>query len=258
MFDAFYAAQDGKALAFGTHCQYQDIGMFEMCGGLGYDYVWIDVEHGSLSLNDINNGIVGANAGGAATVARLAGHTQQDVKPILDMGIQGVVFPMINTAEEAEEAVRLCQYPPKGNRGFNPLRSMQYQQESLDSYLQHADRDILRMLQCEHYLSVQNLDEILEVKDISCIIVGPMDLSASVGKLGKLADPELLGYYQTIAKKCREKHVPFGTSIPYIPEFMKMWIDLGASYISVGNVYSYFSTMSKKVIAEARAMKDKA
>ena len=241
MFDTFYRAAQGEGLAFGTHCSYKDIGMFEMCGSLGYDYVWIDAEHGSLGLDGICNGIVGANAGGAAALIRVAGFTQQDVKPILDMGPQAIVFPMVNTPEEAETAVKLCQYPPKGNRGFNPLRSMRYNQQPLDEYLREADDKILRMIQCEHIDSVRRLPEILEVPDISCVIIGPMDLSASVGKLGKLGDPELIGLYTKIAAACKERHVPFGTSIPYVPELMRFWIDLGAAFLSVSNMYECFT-----------------
>ncbi len=257
MFDSFYRAAQGEGLAFGTHCSYKDIGMFEMCGSLGYDYVWIDAEHGALSLDGICNGIVGANAGGAAALIRVAGFTQQDVKPILDMGPQAIVFPMVNTPEEAETAVKLCQYPPRGTRGFNPLRAMRYNQQPIDEYLREADDKILRMIQCEHIDSVRRLPEILEVPDISCVIIGPMDLSASVGKLGKLGDPELIGLYTRIAAVCKERRIPFGTSIPYIPELMRFWIELGAAFLSVSNVYECFNLMSRRIVSEARSISEK-
>lgn len=257
MFESFYGAAQGKGLAFGTHCSYKDIGMFEMCGSLGYDYVWIDAEHGALSLDGIQNGIVGANAGGAAALIRVAGFTQQDVKPILDMGPQAIVFPMVNTPEEAETAVKLCQYPPKGTRGFNPLRSMRYNQQPLNEYLQEADDKILRMIQCEHISAVRRLPEILDVPDISCVIIGPMDLSASIGKLGKLGDLEMIGLYRQIAAVCKERHIPFGTSIPYVADLMRFWIELGAAFLSVGNVYQYFNIMSREVVSKARSIAEK-
>lgn len=255
MYEGFYGALKGDRLAFGTHCTYQDIGMYEMCGGLGYDYIWIDGEHGALSLAGINNAIVGTNAGGAAALVRVPGIGQRDVKPILDMGPQGIVFPMINSPEEAERAVKLCMYPPRGNRGFAPLRSMHYNQEDLGSYLAEATDSVLRMIQCEHVESVRRLNEILDVPDISCVIVGPMDLSASVGKLAKFSDPEVVDLFLKVAEICKARHVPFGTSIPYIPEFMKFWIELGVSFISVSNMYECFNIMSRRIVSEARALR---
>ena len=255
MFEGFYSALKGRHTAFGTHCSYRDIGMYEMCGGLGYDYIWIDGEHGSLSLNEINDAIVGSNAGGAAALVRVPGHSQRDVKPILDMGPQGIVFPMINSPEEAEEAAKLCLYPPRGTRGFAPLRSMRYNQQSIEEYLSEADDKILRMIQCEHVESVRRLNEILDVPDISCVIIGPMDMSASVGKLGRLTDPEVIGLYVKAAEICKSRGMPFGTSIPYHPDFMKFWIELGVSFISVSNVYQFFNIMSEKIVSEARALR---
>lgn len=254
MYDTIFNALNGGPPAFGTYCAYQDIGMYELCGKLGYDFVWIDGEHGAIDPTGFANAIVGTNAGGAAALVRSPGHSERDVKAILDMGPQGIIFPMINTAQEAQEAVSLCRYPPHGRRSFAPLRAMEYHQLPLEEYMERTEHGLLRMVQCEHYRSVENLDEILDVPGISAIVVGPLDLSASVGKLGQYSDPEVLELLQQIIRKCRQRGMPFGTSITYDPNFMRFWFENGISFLSVGNMYEYFSHMSKKVMAQAQLL----
>lgn len=250
MYDKFFDAVAENRLTLGAHCLSQDITMYEMCGKIGYDFVWIDGEHGALGQDKFTSAIIGTQAGGAAALVRVPGNTTRDVKAILDLGPQGIIFPMINTAEEAETAVKQCLYPPAGNRSFAPLRAMEYYQLSPEEYMDRVQNRTLRLLQCEHYESVKNLDEILEVPGVSGIIIGPLDLSASIGKLGRYNDPEVLELMLTAIKKCKEKKIPFGTCIGYNPDFIKFWIENGISILTVGNAYEYFNAMSKKVMHE--------
>lgn len=224
--------------------------MYEVCGRVGYDYVWIDGEHGSLSLNEFQDAIIASNAGGAAAIVRVPGHEERDVKAILDMGPQGIIFPQVNDAETAEKVIKHCIYPPFGTRGFAPLRAMDYYQMPADAYLSSSKDNLLRMIQCERYSAVDKLDEILEVPGISAVIVGPLDLSLSIGKLGKYSDPEFLGLTDKIIHTCKEKGVPFGISTGRYPEFLKYWIENGAAFVSVGNMYEFFVSGSRNLLTE--------
>ena len=142
MFEKFYEARDGKGFAFGTHCWSADYAQYEMQGHLGYDYVWIDNEHGGMTLPMIANGIVATNAGGAAAIVRVPGHGVEDVKPVLEIGPQGIVFPMVNTPEAAEKCAKHCKYPPKGTRSWGPLRAINYYQKPLDQYVEAMEKNI--------------------------------------------------------------------------------------------------------------------
>lgn len=250
MFEKFYAARDGKGFAFGTHCWSADYAQYEMAGHLGYDYVWIDNEHGGMTLPMIANGIVATNAGGAAAIVRVPGHGVEDVKPVLEMGPQGIIFPMVNTPEAAEICAKHCKYPPKGTRSWGPLRAMNYYEKSIDQYLAEVEKNTLCMLQCEHVDSVRNLDAILEVPNVDCIIVGPMDLSASAGKLGKLNDPEIVDLMNTIIRKCKDAKKPFSLSIGTNWELAKYFIENGASFVSMGSCYDAISIMSHKLLGK--------
>lgn len=250
--EAIHKKVEAGALCFGTHCSTTEPWYYEMCGYLGYDYVWIDNEHAGMTLPMIQNAIVATNAGGCAAFVRVPDHTLTNVKPVLEVGPQGIVFPMVNTAAEAEVCVANCTYPPRGIRGFGPLRAIEYGNMPLEDYIVQSDRSILKLMQCEHVDSVRNLHEILEVNGVDGIICGPMDLSASVGKLGKLTDSEVVGLMEEIISTCKAHHVPFGLSIGLNDELVRFWVERGASFVSQGTPADYFWAMGKEKVAFAR------
>jgi 2-keto-3-deoxy-L-rhamnonate aldolase RhmA len=254
--DRIRAAMEEGRVALGSHCSSEDIGLYEMCGPLGYDYVWIDDEHAGITGPIIRNGIVGANAGGCAAFVRVRWNDPALVKPVLENGPDGIIFPMVNSPEEAEKAVKSCLYPPQGVRGFGPLRGINYSAGpnlDLEEYAESANRNIMKILQAEHYTGVERLPAILEVPGIDLIICGPMDLSASVGKLGKLKDPEVVGLMEKIIAACKAAKIPFGLSIGYDMDLAKFWIERGASFVSMGTAYDFFRIMSLQVLKELKS-----
>lgn len=247
-----------KALCFGTHCSTTDADFYEMCGLLGYDYVWIDNEHAGMTQPMIKNAIITTNAGGCCAFVRVPDHQMAHIKPVLECGPDGVIFPMVNTAKEAEMCVSVCTYPPAGTRGFGPLRAIDYGMKSVDDYVAGANDNLLKLMQCEHVESVRNLDEILEVPGVDVIICGPMDLSASVGKIGKFYDSEVQGLMQTIIDKCKAHQKPFGLSFGGMArELFDFWIRQGASFLSIGTPQDYFREMSREAVKEIRAAEAK-
>ena len=242
------------ALSFGTHCSTTDLDFYEMCGLLGYDYIWIDNEHAGMTQPMIKNAIIATNAGGCSAFVRVPDHEMAHIKPVIECGPDGVIFPMVNTAEQARKCVSICTYPPKGIRGFGPLRAIDYGMKDFDEYVVTVDQSFLKIMQCEHVEAVNNLDEILQVPGVDAIICGPMDLSASAGKMGKYFEPEVLGLMQTIIDKCKAHNKPFGLSIGVDMELIKFWLDQGASFLSMGTPQDYFREMSRDIIKQARAV----
>lgn len=238
--------------AIGVHVASADICFYEMAGSMGYDYIWIDTEHSAMTLPMVLSGVAAANAGGSSVIVRLAKNDPILAKPVLDMGVQGIVFPMVNTAAEAEMAVKSCIYPPLGNRGFGPLRASWYGEVPTREYMDTADKTILKMIQIEHVDAVKNLPEILKVEGIDVIICGPMDLSASIGKAGQMDDPEVVDLFETIAEACKTAKIPFGTSIGWNPKLFEYWLSKGVSCISMGDPVGYFREMGIKVLKDYR------
>ncbi len=243
---------ENRELCLGTHVSTADLDYYEMCGHMGYDYIWVDNEHAGMTWPMIKNAIIATNGGGASAFVRAQDHETAHIKPIIENGPDGVIFPMVNTAEEARKLVSICSYPPTGTRGFGPIRGIDYGLKDFDQYVAEADSSILKLMQCEHVEAVNNLDEILAVPGVDVIICGPMDLSASIGKLGQWFDPEMVKLMETIIEKCHKAGKPFGLSVGMGEDLVNWWIERGASFVSTGTPWDYFREMSVDMIRKLR------
>ena len=238
----------------GVHARSCDSELIEMMAAAGNDFVWIEGEHSSLDKQNFKMHIIAAQARGAAAFVRVPWNDPVLVKPILELGPDGIVFPMICSAAEAKRAVESCFYPPKGVRGFGPQRAMNFGMMTTADYLAQVDDSIWKIIQIEHVDAVNNLDEILEVQGVDAIVVGMMDLSGSVGKLGQLDSPEVMALMDTIAVKAARHDVPLGVSMSYNPEKIKYWIDKGIKWISAGADVEYVCQGALNTIKNVTAM----
>lgn len=227
-------------LIIGAHVFSTDASIAEALAYQGFETVWIDGEHCAFDKEGILHHIMAVKSGGAASFVRIPWNDQILAKPILEMGPDGIIFPSVSSKEQAEAAVKACMYPPKGVRGFGPRRAQKHGAISKCDYLQQVEESFLIMIQIEHVDAVNHLEEILEVEGIDLVIVGPNDLSASVGHLENTSHPEVISLYDKIEAVCKKKHKPFGVSIgPGDELVIKRWIQRGISFLSCGDEFSY-------------------
>lgn len=208
----------------------------EMASSQGFDFLWLDIEHEAVNHETVLMQIIACKSGGASSVVRVPWNEPYLAKRILEMGPDGIIFPMVNSAAEAKKAMDACLYPPLGTRGFGPRRACDYCREDLSVYIdQHPDR-LCRFIQVEHADAVKNLDEILTVPYLDGIIVGPCDLSGSIGRLNDIYHPEVLALIDEIIQKCKAHGMPVGIAVGTdTPEQFKFWLDRGFQFISSGN-----------------------
>ena len=244
-------------LNFGTHCSCTDLSFYELCGKMDYDFVWIDAEHGAMSNPMIINAILAVNAGGKAAIVRVIDHSVGNIKPVLEYGPDGIIFPLVNTAEDARRCVEVCKYPPEGIRGYGPRRSQWYGAMSDAEYFEQANDSIMLLMQCERKEGVDNLDEILAVPGVDGIICGLNDLSASIGKFGQAYDPEMIDLMEKIISKCREAGKAYGASIGVDYKMAEFWMERGASFLSMGFPQDYFMAMGNEVIGNVREIESR-
>ncbi len=176
-----------------------------LAAGIGYDVVLLDHEH---SHADFANAIacVDAASGSKAEIwARVPGNDKIYLKRILDSGVDGVMCPMINTAEDAAELVRNCRYPPHGVRGVAPTitRHTGYGLRR-EEYMARVDRDLAIMPQIETAEAVDNVESIVAVPGIDIVFVGPLDLSASLGHFGQTDHPRVVAAIERIEKVVKD------------------------------------------------------
>jgi 4-hydroxy-2-oxoheptanedioate aldolase len=177
----------------------------EIYAAQGWDYVTLDMQHGSLDLNDVVPMLQAINAGSDATpMARVPWNDPAYIMRVLDAGAYGIICPMINTRAEAEALVRAGRYPPLGERSFGPFRASQY---GGADYWQHANEEVLLFAMIETRQAVSNLPEILSVKGLNGVYIGPSDLSLSMDKTPTLdpSDETVLKAMSIILKETRER-----------------------------------------------------
>ena len=245
-----------KELIVGAHTFFTDPAITEALGCHGFEFVWIDGEHSAFDKQNTLLHIIAAHSAGTASIVRVPWNDPVLVKPILEMGPDAILFPMVCTKEEAVEAVKSCMYPPKGVRGFGPRRANGYGAIETAEYLENAPESFLRIVQIEHVKAVENIEEILTVEGIDLCLVGPNDLSASIGHLGDTRHPEVVGLYEKIIASCKKLNKPFAVSVGATDHVaIKYWIENGVSLIGCGDDISYISAGSKETLKYVESIK---
>ena len=184
-----------------------DAAVSEMAGYAGCDFVWIDSEHGLLGRQEIYHHVLAAQSAGACAFVRVPGVERQQIKHILDMGPDGVIFPFVNTADLARQAVQACTYPSEGGvRGIGPLRAIRYGLDSEAEYLTHAGDEVWKILQIERMEAVDHLEEIARVPGYQSLFVGPADLGMSMTDVPAEEKPERIAGIQRRAAQLAREH----------------------------------------------------
>lgn len=213
-----------------------DPAVSELLAFCGCDMVWIDMEHAAFDNKDVEQHIIAAHSGGAAAIVRVPGNDPAMVKKILDMGTDAILFPLVRSAEEARQAIQACCYPPKGVRGWNPIRAAKYGVVDSLWYKSHADELILKFIMMEDIHAAHEIDEILAIEELDGLMIGPCDLSGSMGKLTDIYAEDVQATIRNVVKKCRDRNkyigVALGCGAP--PKLYRYWIDMGVQMLSFG------------------------
>jgi 2-dehydro-3-deoxyglucarate aldolase/4-hydroxy-2-oxoheptanedioate aldolase len=180
----------------------------EIMAEVGYDWLFIDTEHASFNARSAQ-GILQAVDHRCPCVIRIPANDEVWIKKALDIGAAGIIAPGVNSAEEAERIVQMCKYPPRGTRGVGIGRAHGYGLK-FKKYVANANDDIAVILQAENTNAVENISDIVRVPDIDAVLIGPYDLSASMGKIGMIHDAEVQAAIATVTECCRDAGVPLG------------------------------------------------
>ena len=192
---------------------------------------FLDGEHGSPTALEWQR-ILMAIGGRCASLLRVPVLAEAPIKTALDLGVDGIIVPMVNTAEMAREAVAWSRYPPEGRRGIGLARAQGYGLEFAD-YVQQANSRLAVVVQAEHIDAVDNIEEITAVEGLDAVFVGPYDLSASLGKTGEVDDPEVVEAIERVTRACRARGLAlgyFGVSA----QSVRPYIDRGFSLVCTG------------------------
>lgn len=205
-----------------------------------FDWLLVDMEHTPVDLSTasmILSAIADISGGKCTPLVRVAQGNQYHIKQALDAGAQGIIVPMINTAQEAADLVRYARYPPIGERGAGGLiPHFGFGTTNHVEYVANANHEIMIAVQIETRASVENIESILAVPGIDLIFIGPFDLHISLGLPPALWSdlPVFQDAIHKVVSACKQRGMPYGTISPNA-EGTKARMAEGYSFVSMGS-----------------------
>ncbi len=206
----------------------------ELMAQCGFDFLTIDVEHSPVNIDGAFNMLQAIKSGNrdCQALVRVAGNSYSEIKRYMDAGADGIICPLVNSKEDAKELVDAVKYFPLGKRGVGYSRSNKYGIDILESIKNDNNRTFV-CVQIEHIDAINNLEEILSVEGVDAAIIGPYDLSASMGLAGQLDHPKMEEAINYNLKICQENGVLPGIHVVQPdPDQVKMRIAQGYQFIA--------------------------
>ncbi len=222
----------------------------EVIADAGFDYVVIDAEHAPNDVLSVMPQLQIIDRTTTSTTVRLPWNDMVMAKRYLDIGTQTLLIPFVENAEEAKRAASYVRYPPTGVRGVASMhRANRYGR--ITDYLYAADAEICLLVQVETKRALDQLEEIAAVDGIDGVFIGPSDLAASMGHLGKPAHPEVQEAILGVPERMRKVGKPVGTLSP-VEEQARRYIDAGFIFVSVGSDLALLASGTSALSAKYR------
>ena len=219
------------------------------------DFVWIDSEHGPLSIESVQGHVMATKGSDAAPVVRVPWNDPVLIKPVLDVGAAGVIAPMVCTPDDARRLVAACLYPPEGIRGFGPRRPSNYGQADSRTLCRTANAAIIPIAQIEHINAVNNIEEILAVPGLAAVLVGPNDLAGSMGHTGDPNHPEVQRAIDIVIVAARERRIFVGMGVTDDPRDAESLIKKGVSWICIAPDFMLLLRAANQFVVAIRGYK---
>ena len=230
---------ESKEKIRGSLVSLTDPGLCEIIGAAGFDCVWVDMEHTYMSYKDV---LCHLNAARSVNIPAIVRLTQDDLtvtKKVLEMGPEGIIFPMVKTAEEARKMIDMTLYPPLGNRGFGPMRAIRYGADDAKEYVDKTSLDVCRFIQIEHVNFIDELEEIVKIPYIDGFIFGPNDLSGSLGEMLDCFSSKTVSEMKRAAEILKKNNKYFGIACGMDETTIKFWSEFEPDMIFAGADWNF-------------------
>ena len=222
----------------------------EVMGGLGFDFLCIDLQHGLLDYQDLTRMLPAISTGDSTPLVRVPWNEPYEIMKALDAGAYGVIVPMVNDRAEAERAVAACRYPPDGNRSFGPVRAALYGGQG---YAAEANGQIACIAMIETVEGIEKVNEIVSTPGLDGVYIGPSDLALALG-LTPTGDNENPVHAETVLRirdACRAHGVAAGIHTSSV-RFTRRYLELGFNLITLGSDLRFMARAATADLAEVR------
>jgi len=240
-------------LTLGSWIMIGDPVSVEVMSLAGFEWLVIDIEHTSIDLHTTENLIRTIQSKKIKALVRISKNEEVIIKRILDMGADGIIVPRVCSKEDAIQAVKYAKYPPIGERGVGLYRASGYG-TTFESYKTWVNDELVIIAQIEHIDAVKNIEEIVQVEGIDGIIIGPYDLSSSMGHPGKFERRDVKNAVQKVLDGCKAKNIPSGFHVVDTkPATLQQKINQGCTFLAYGIDYFF---LRDAAISGMRAIKE--
>jgi 2-dehydro-3-deoxyglucarate aldolase/4-hydroxy-2-oxoheptanedioate aldolase len=218
----------------------------------GFDYVFIDQEHGSFNLETVHDMITASKTCGITPIVRVGELQYTLCARLLDQGAQGIILPRVDDPKELEEALSWFRFPPLGKRGFgiNPTM-IEYEIRTMPDIIAHQNRETLSVVQVETVRAIECLDELLSLKGLDVIMIGPADLSIALGMPGQFDNPTFIAAIDKVIETCNRHKVVPGIQTRSVA-MAKQWADRGMRFVGVAAEHVFLLEKCKEALATLR------
>jgi 4-hydroxy-2-oxoheptanedioate aldolase len=221
----------------------------EICVGAGFDWLLLDAEHAPNDIPLLVSQLQAMKGSSSQAVIRPPIGDTYIVKQLLDIGAQTLLIPMVDTAELAARMVQAVRYPPHGVRGVGAALARASAFNRIPDYLQTANEEICLLVQVESRAGITNLDAIAATEGVDGVFVGPADLAADMGYLGKPGAPEVQAEVEAALKKIQSHGKAAGILIGDL-QLARRYLDLGATFVAIGNDVTLLANATSNLLRD--------
>lgn len=222
----------------------------ELMADVGFDFVVVDTEHAPQTATGLQAHMMALKDTQATGVVRVLWNDFVRVKQALDVGAEGIVFPWVNSVEQAQAAVASTRYPPRGNRGWGPRRAIRFATDQVD-YFHHAEENILVLCQIETQEALDNAEAIARVDGVDALMIGPADFSIGIGVPLDWDCDKFMEGIRRVRRAADAAGKAFGVITSGAARARK-WLAEGARVIIAGSDGALLQMMAKATLNEIR------
>jgi 2-keto-3-deoxy-L-rhamnonate aldolase RhmA len=235
---AFRGKLDAGKVCIGAGITFTDPLVIEALGP-SVDFFWIDTEHSALSAESVGRLLIAARACGVAALVRVPIGAVEFIKPVLDVGADGIIAPQVRSAAEVRRVVEACRYPPLGRRGWGPRVPGKFGRDAGSDYAARANREVFVAAQIECAEAVADLDAIVAIPGLDSLVLGPWDLSGSLGQLGNVEHPIVVAAIEKTIAKARAAGLYIGSGMGTDPVYAAKMARRGCQWLQVGEDHGF-------------------
>jgi len=224
----------------------------EICGDAGYDWLLIDAEHAPNDIPLLVAQLQALRGSPSHPIVRPPVGETWLIKQILDIGVQTLLVPMVESGAQAKALVSAVRYPPHGVRGVGAALARASRFNRIPDYLQTADDEICLLLQVESRTGLAALDEIAATEGVDGVFIGPADLAADMGYLGKPGAPEVQAEVEKALLRIQSFNKAAGILIGDLA-LAKRYVEIGATFVAIGNDVTLFANATTRLLADFKA-----